>query len=57
MDVNFETELDALRQKILLLAGHAEKAVHQAVQSLVQRDGELAGLTKYLINWQWKLMK
>src|SRR5215469_13970596 len=42
MVANFETELDALRQKILLMASHAEKAVHQSVQSLVQRDGDLA---------------
>jgi len=42
MDANFEMELDALRQKILLMASHAEKAVHQSVQSLIQRDGDLA---------------
>lgn len=42
MDTNFETELDALRQKILLMASHAEKAVYQSVQSLLQRDGDLA---------------
>jgi phosphate transport system protein len=35
-------ELDALRQKILLMGSHAEEAVHRAVQSLVQRDGDLA---------------
>ncbi|HEY3761756.1 MAG TPA: phosphate signaling complex protein PhoU [Verrucomicrobiae bacterium] len=42
MDTNFENELEALRQKVLLMASHAEKAVHQAVESLVQRDGDLA---------------
>jgi phosphate transport system protein len=42
MDSNFEMELDALRQKILLMASHAEKAVYQAVQSLARRDGNLA---------------
>ncbi|HEY1787666.1 MAG TPA: phosphate signaling complex protein PhoU [Verrucomicrobiae bacterium] len=42
MTANFETELDALRQKILLMASHAERAVHQSVQSLIQRDDELA---------------
>ena len=34
--------LDALRQKILLMASRAEMAVNQAVQSLVQRDYDLA---------------
>ena len=34
--------LDALRQKILLMASRAETAVNQAVQSLVQRDYDLA---------------
>jgi len=34
--------LDALRQKILLMASRAETAVNQSVQSLVQRDYDLA---------------
>ena len=34
--------LDALRQKILLMASRAEMAVNQSVQSLVQRDYDLA---------------
>ena len=36
------TDLDALRQKVLLMASRAETAVHQAVQSLVRRDSDLA---------------
>lgn len=39
---NFERELDSLRQKILLMASHAEKAVYQSVQSLTLRDNKLA---------------
>jgi phosphate transport system protein len=42
MDTNFETELNSLRETILLMASHAEKAVYQSVQALVQRDGDLA---------------
>ena len=34
--------LDALRQKILLMASRAETAVNQSVQALVQRDYDLA---------------
>ncbi len=34
--------LDALRQKILLMASRAETAVNESVQSLVQRDYDLA---------------
>jgi phosphate transport system protein len=42
MENHFEMGLDALRQKILLMASRAETAVNQAVQSLVQRDYDLA---------------
>ena len=42
MENHFEMGLDALRQKILLMASRAEMAVNQAVQSLVQRDYDLA---------------
>jgi phosphate transport system protein len=42
MENHFEMELDALRQKLLLMASHAEAAVNLAVQSFVQRDSELA---------------
>jgi phosphate transport system protein len=42
MDSNFEMELDGLRQKILVMASHAEKAVYQCVQSFARRDDILA---------------
>ena len=42
MEKHFEMGLDALRQKILLMASRAEMAVNQSVQSLVQRDYDLA---------------
>jgi len=42
MENHFETGLNALRQKILLMASRAETAVNQAVQALVQRDYDLA---------------
>jgi phosphate transport system protein len=42
MENNFEIGLEALRQKLLLMASHAETAVNQSVQALVQRDYDLA---------------
>ena len=42
MENHFEMGLDALRQKILLMASRAEMAVNQSVQALVQRDYDLA---------------
>jgi phosphate transport system protein len=42
MENHFELGLDALRQKILLMASRAETAVNQSVQALVQRDYDLA---------------
>ena len=42
METHFEMELDGLKQKLLLMASHAETAVNQAVQALVQRNSELA---------------
>jgi phosphate transport system protein len=41
-----DTELAALKEKLLLMASHAEAAVNQAVKALVRRDDELARLTK-----------
>ncbi len=38
METHFETELDELRQKLLLMASRAETGVTQAVQALMQRD-------------------
>jgi phosphate transport system protein len=42
MDNHFELGLDELRQKLLTMASHAETAVNQAVQSLMQRNRDLA---------------
>jgi phosphate transport system protein len=42
MENHFETGLDALRQKLLLMASRAETAVNEAVQALMQRDYDLA---------------
>jgi phosphate transport system protein len=42
MENLFETELDALKQKLLLMASHAETAVNESVQSLMERNHDLA---------------
>ena len=42
MDNHFEMGLDELRQKLLTMASHAETAVNQSVQSLMQRNRDLA---------------
>lgn len=38
---HYETELSALKQKLLLMASHAETAVNQAVRGLVERNPDL----------------
>jgi phosphate transport system protein len=40
--IHFETELDGLKQRLLAMASHAETAVNQAVQALVERNYNLA---------------
>ena len=42
MSQHFEQELDALKQKLLTMAGHAETAVTRAIQALVGRDDAMA---------------
>jgi phosphate transport system protein len=42
MENHFELGLDALRQRLLLMASHTENCVNQAVQAFVQRDHDLA---------------
>ena len=42
MENYFESGLEDLRQKLLMMASHAETAVNEAVQSLMQRDHDLA---------------
>ena len=39
---HFEQELDGLKQKLLTMAGYAEKAVTNAMKALVERDDSLA---------------
>lgn len=42
MDNHFETGLEELRQKLLLMASRTESAVNDAVRALTQRDHDLA---------------
>jgi phosphate transport system protein len=42
MENYFETDIENLRQKLLLMASRAEMSVNQAVQALMQRDLDLA---------------
>jgi phosphate transport system protein len=42
MENHFEAGIENLRQKLLVMASHAEKSVNQAIQSLMQRDHDLA---------------
>jgi phosphate transport system protein len=42
MESHIESELDTLKQRLLLMANHAENAVTQALQALYQRDDNLA---------------
>ena len=42
METHFEMELDGLKQKLLLMASHAEIAVNRAVEALVTRNYDLA---------------
>jgi len=42
METHFDMELDGLKQKLLLMASHAETAVNRAVEALVTRNHDLA---------------
>jgi phosphate uptake regulator len=42
MESHLEMELDALKQRLLKMASHAEAAVGLALQALTQRDDDLA---------------
>lgn len=46
MDSHFERELEALKDTVLKMASHAESAVKQAVQSLIERNADLAARVK-----------
>jgi len=42
METHFEQELGGLKQRLLAMASHAERAVNESVQALVHRDHDLA---------------
>ena len=42
MDSHFEMELETLKERLLIMANHAEAAVSRAMQALLQRDDSLA---------------
>jgi phosphate transport system protein len=42
MTIQFENELAGLKQKLLTMASHAERAVNKSIEALVERDDELA---------------
>src|SRR3989454_159432 len=42
MEHHFDAELNALKQKLLTMASHAEVAVKEAMRALVERDYDLA---------------
>src|SRR5947208_14327384 len=42
MERHFDQDLNALKEKLLTMASHAEAAVNQALQALANRDLELA---------------
>jgi phosphate transport system protein len=42
MENHFEAGIENLRQQLILMASHAEAAVNQSVQALMQRDHDLA---------------
>lgn len=42
METHLDVEMDILRQRLLLMASHAERAVMDAMQALTQRDESLA---------------
>ena len=42
MENHFETGWTMLKQKLLTMASHAETAVNEAVQALIERDDDLA---------------
>ena len=42
MEHHFDTELGALKEKLLTMASHAETAVNEALRALMERDYDLA---------------
>lgn len=46
MPLHFDQELDALKEALLTMAGHAEGAVSRAIRAVVERDDDLAQQVK-----------
>jgi phosphate transport system protein len=46
VDSSFEIQLAGLKEKLLLMASHAEAAVNRSVKALIRRDDDLARKTK-----------
>jgi phosphate transport system protein len=46
MPVHFQQDLDALKEKLLIMARHAESAVSRAMRAFSERDAALAQLVK-----------
>ena len=46
MDSHLDIQLDALKERLLIMANHAETAVSRALQALLQRDDPLAQQVK-----------
>lgn len=46
MDSHLEREMEAIREKVLKMASHAEATAHQAVQALIERNSGLASQAK-----------
>ncbi len=42
MERHFERDLEELKERLLWMAGLAERAVHQAIQAVFQKDADLA---------------
>src|SRR6185369_12655860 len=42
MERHFDSDLNALKEKLLTMASHAEAAVNQSIQALANRDLDLA---------------
>jgi phosphate transport system protein len=46
VSVEFETDLAALKEKLLVMGGYAEAAVNRSVKALIRRDDDLARRTR-----------
>src|SRR5262249_32960276 len=46
MATEFDSGLEAVKERLLVMASHAEAAVNRAVKALIRRDDDLARRTK-----------